>query len=643
MTLPFRRRHHDQDATHQRAMSIVVEGFLEPTPDDAAAWLADHLAGCAECRLESAALRSDRDLLRTLRDAPPVPPRDLWARTAAAIEAHPAARPDRRRQILPGRLAGLPLGALSGALVVLVVVGASLLPGLIPSGPDVAEPTGRTSGAPIATPISVVAGSIGWVSEADDGSFQVHFATIDRVCVGRGDGCAPLEATSAATIRLTDSPRSVLVSPNRKELVVVTSGATSEGTVLVMRIPEAPVASEPPASPSVSVGPSPSMPSSSPAPSDPVSPDPASPDPMSPGPSEPTRTGDPTVSPEPTPEPTPEGQVTIATGVVVVGDTAYSPDGTWLAFSARPVDGSAGPDLYLWQAGDATARAVTTDHGTYFAGWVGDRLLVSRAVVAEPVAVATPGPTDEPAPTATPVGSADATASPDPAATPAPVTATAIAALIDPVTLEETPLVPGDLWLPVVDPTASRVAYWSGTIVADGTGTGWRLGEGRLLLDGWRGQPVDGPAASGDLGSPAPSSDVEPTLDPTLAPTPGPLEPGPAGGPVVLLEGPIGDLEVRFDPTGTRLAIWTADPADPSTGTLRLLVIDPATGLVDPAVAPLAGVPALRGFSLDAGRLAWVTPAGQDGQGSHLEILGWSKDVFGSLSADPARRVLVLR
>lgn len=631
MTLPFRRRHHDQDATHHRAMSIVAEGFLEPITEDAAAWLADHLTGCAECRLEATALRADRELLRALRDAPPAPPRDLWARTAAAIESGPVPAAARsRRSLLPARFAGLPLGALSGALVVLLVVGTSLLPGLMPSGPDIAEPTGRVSDGPIATPISIVAGSIGWVSEADDGSFHVQFATIDRVCVGRGDGCAPLEATSAATIRLTESPRSVLVSPNRKELVVVTSSALDQGSVLVMRIPEAPIASAPPSSPTGSLGPSPTTTPTTPAPSEPVSLDPTSPDPVSPDPSEPVRSSDPIVSPEPTPEPTPDGQVTIATGVVVVGEAAYSPDGVWLAFSARPADGSAGPDLYLWQAGDATARPVTTDHGTYFAGWVGDRILVSRAVVAEPEVSETPAPSDEPV--ASPQGSASATVSPEPEATPAPVTATGSAALLDPATLEETPLVPGDIWLPVVDPTSNRVAYWSGTIVADEAGTGWRLGEGRLVLDAWRTELVPVLIGSGDPATPVPSDDIVPTLGP-----------GPVGAPVVLLDGPIGDLEVRFDPTGTRLAIWTADPADPATGTLRLLVIDPATGLVDPAIAPLAGVPARRGFSLDAGRLAWVTPPGQDGQGSHLEVLGWSLDAFGTLSADPARRVLVLR
>jgi cellulose synthase/poly-beta-1,6-N-acetylglucosamine synthase-like glycosyltransferase len=40
-------------------------------------------------------------------------------------------------------------------------------------------------------------------------------------------------------------------------------------------------------------------------------------------------------------------------GVKVVGQSAaYSPDGAWFAFTARPTDGSEGPDIYVWRVGD---------------------------------------------------------------------------------------------------------------------------------------------------------------------------------------------------------------------------------------------------------------------------------------------------
>ena len=92
---------------------------------------------------------------------------------------------------------------------------------------------------------------------------------------------------------------------------------------------------------------------------------------------------------------------------------------------------------------------------------------------------------------------------------------------------------------------------------------------------------------------------------------------------MVLADGPIADFDAWFDPTGTRLALWVADPVDPSVGTLRLVVLDPETLQVDTTTDPLPGVAALRGVSISNGRLAWVTPPGQDGQGSHVQVLAW--------------------
>jgi hypothetical protein len=110
-----------------------------------------------------------------------------------------------------------------------------------------------------------------------------------------------------------------------------------------------------------------------------------------------------------------------------------------------------------------------------------------------------------------------------------------------------------------------------------------------------------------------------------------------------LAVGPFADFDARFDPTSTRLAIWTADPATPVIGRLSLLTIDPATGVVNLDTPPLSNVPALRGFSIDDGRLAWTTPPGQDGQGSRVQVLGWTADSFGSIETVPAGQFLIIR
>ena len=63
--------------------------------------------------------------------------------------------------------------------------------------------------------------------------------------------------------------------------------------------------------------------------------------------------------------------------------------------------------------------------------------------------------------------------------------------------------------------------------------------------------------------------------------------------------------------------------------------VDPVTGAANP-VEPLPATPALRRFSIDRNRLAWVSPPGQDGQESSLQILGWNGDQFGEIETEPA-------
>ncbi len=89
--------------------------------------------------------------------------------------------------------------------------------------------------------------------------------------------------------------------------------------------------------------------------------------------------------------------------------------------------------------------------------------------------------------------------------------------------------------------------------------------------------------------------------------------------------------------------MWTADAADPSIGRLTLFHLDPETGtLRHPDGAP-TDVPALPGFSIGDGRLAWVTPHGQDAEGSRVQIVAWSGDGVGSVESVPGEDVVVVR
>jgi len=645
VNLPFRRRHHSADAAHERALALAGELLLAPLGEAEASWLDAHLASCGECRATVDAYATDRALLRTLRDAPPVPPRDLWARTAAAIEGEAARdrgsrRAGRRASAAAGaawvppdadaarrrpRLGAGPLGALSGALVVLVVVGASLLSGPSPTPP----PTGTVpagSDAPNATPIAVTADGLAWVRRSDDGTYSVFTAPVQEVCPPDEAACAPLRDSIVATMTLRQEPQAVVISPSANELVVATADGISSA-VLVIPVPSP--TPEPTTEPSLSVEPStppsiePSTPPSTP-PSIVPSIEPSSEPSAPPSPS----TG-PTSSPEPTPEPTPEGATAIASAVILVGDPAYSADGAWFAFAARPADGPGGPDLYVWQVGTPLAIRMTTDGRTVFSGWTGGLVLASR-VELEPGLMLTndglpaPDTSAAPSPSIEPGG--------EPSATPDLAGHFAKSFLVDPASGTIRSLGDRPMWRPSVDPTGRRVVFWEGLVTADESG-GWRLGAGRLILDGWIPPTSPGPV----------NPSVEPSASPDPSATAGPA-PGPAGEPVVILGLDAGatDFDARFDPTGTRLALWVADAADPLVGRLHLYVLDPASGAIDPDAAPLPGVPALRGFSIDAGRLAWVTPPGQDGEESRISVLAWRDDLFGRAESDPSGRFLIV-
>ena len=110
----------------------------------------------------------------------------------------------------------------------------------------------------------------------------------------------------------------------------------------------------------------------------------------------------------------------------------------------------------------------------------------------------------------------------------------------------------------------------------------------------------------------------------------------------VVDEGPFAEFDVRWDETGTWLAVWLADASDPSIGRLSLLQLDPVTGELDRPQGAPQDVPALPGFSIANGRLAWATPPGQDGEGSRVQIVAWTDDAVGAVESGPVENVVVI-
>ena len=606
MTLPFRRRHHDDEGSHDRARALSSSQLVEALGADEAAWLARHLESCTECRRETEAFIADRELLRSLRDKPIEPPRDLWAKTAAALDQaggkrlSTGTRADRRAPLARDRglqapRLRLPVGAVAGVVILLVVLGTAILPGVIRPSTQSAPPVALGSGTPGPTPIAVAAEPIVRMSTAADGSWELIVQDIGQVCPRARPECVPPPGNGPVQPigQLGAKASTMTISPDDHQLVFEAGGTASAGKIYVVPVPTKDTGQTPPPTASAGTG---------------------SQQPVTQAPG----------SPEPTPEETPIGQVEIASGVTVVGEVAYSPDGRYLAFSAAPIDRSTGPDLYLWSAGTGTAVAVTNDHATYFSAWLGSQILASRlALAAEPEQPGNPKASGQP-------GASGGKGQGNGQGNGQPVEGHPSSFLFDPVTLTRTDLTQPDVWLPVVDASARFVAYWSGTLTSK-DGVTWELGAGQLVLDKWStGVATPAPGASGAA---ATSSAAEASPVPAI---------GPAGEPKRLITGKVADFRAKFDPAGIHLALWVGEDIQEPVGRLHLVVIDPATGAIA-SEEPLPGTPALRRFSIDVNRLAWVSPPGQDGQESSLQVLGWDGDSFGEIHTEPAQDLLILR
>jgi len=300
---------------------------------------------------------------------------------------------------------------------------------------------------------------------------------------------------------------------------------------------------------------------------------------------------------------------------------AYSTDGQWVAFSARPSDGTQGPDIYAWHVGDAKAQPLTTDHASVFSAWDVDQILgtsvlpagstesetpaVTIAAAESPAAEsaepsAAPGHSASPS-SAVPTGRATPDATPSPAVASAPPDVPVASFLLDPVTGARTLITRPAVWRPVVDPTNRSVVFWTGDQALDPATKTWIPTKGQLVIADW--QALVGPG------------EVSAT----------PL-PGSAG-----LVG-VADWDVRWDPSGRHLAVWIADATDPSIGRLSLFAVN-ADGSVGETL--FADVAALPGLSLGSDRLAWASPPGQNGQGSTVSVYAWSEDGAGSLYGAP--------
>jgi len=346
---------------HERARALAAQRLDAPlTPADGA-WLEEHLAGCDACRSVAASYEADRLALRAMRDRQPEAPRDLWARTSAAIERESSARGGASRHATGSSRRPRPaLGVLSGVAVIAVVIGATVLSGGFSQAPSTAivPPASQppvaiasTPATPDATPFAVpAAGSVRWVGTSANGALAYNVAKVDEVCPveGRPD-CPTVSDDDSRHVDISIRPKSISKSPVNGQAVVVGEDAKGDDAVFVIALPTA----EATATPTPKPTPKPT-PASTPRPTATIEPSPSVEPTASSSDVVPSATPDatPEATPKPTAEPTPEPtpvstpvatptptsaiptNLAIVKGVKVVGESAaYSPDGAWFAFT----------------------------------------------------------------------------------------------------------------------------------------------------------------------------------------------------------------------------------------------------------------------------------------------------------------------
>jgi hypothetical protein len=162
--------------------------------------------------------------------------------------------------------------------------------------------------------------------------------------------------------------------------------------------------------------------------------------------------------------------------------------------------------------------------------------------------------------------------------------------LLDPVSGIDQGGNPVAAWRPTVAPGGTSAAWWDGKVVLASDGVSLVPGAGRLVLGAW---PIG------------------------------------KAGEQVLAEGPLADWQVRWDETGSFLAVWIAGSTPGAPGRLSLYPVDPLTGRASLAKPILSDEPALDGFSLRDGRLAWTAP--KAGGGTTVQVYAWRGDTVGRL------------
>jgi hypothetical protein len=567
-------------------------------------WLKGHLATCPDCAGIADDYRSIHDELHSL--AMPEVPRDLWARTSAALDVAEAAGHAKSRTMGNGAQPARRQMVWTAAAVGLVVVVAAV--SLLSQSPISHPPAASTGSSMVAlatsspselfadaqAPLVVVNGTSYWMS-SDSGLYEIKGGTAR--CTA-SDGSCTVSTGSVQTLgSITSStPVSAVIAPDATraavwtadKVVILPLSAAAPTVAIDQLTPQPSIAATPTATASASEAAAPAAPAAE-TPTVTVKASPSS----------------------PAASPTPAIPLAILAGYEIVGrDPEFSADGTEVAFSARPVDHSTGPDLFVWRVGQELATVVTHRHADMFAGWYGRQVIVS--VITGASGTSGTGGTSY---------------------------------VFDPET-GKVSQISRPMLLPTVDPTGRYLIFWSGTVEFDQASGLWQPGNGNLYFDAWSDitlvpstldpvatpSPTQTPAppaspspaassaspeesssgsAEAAVSTPQASAVPTPTATPTATaagtPTPAPLS-LPQVLPASPAQGTVHQWVVRWDAAAQHVAIWVADPGSARIGSLSLFSVNLATGFVDTNEPLLAADKVLITLSFDdAGHLVYTS------------------------------------
>jgi hypothetical protein len=582
-----------EQLTHEQARALALESIdtrLEPAD---AARLGDHLDACPECAAIDAEYRAIHQELHGL--AMPAVPRDLWARTSAALdkaESAPAGLSLTRVQQFASRNVALLSTAVAAAVVVVLVASNVILqsPGSAP------RPAGASAGiAAVGSgasshesespqgPLAVVGGTSYWISEAA-GVYEIKGGS-DQCPAGQA-GCSISGSGQTLGSVKSATPVSAVIAPDASRAAVWTDS----------KIAVLPLVAKPAMVPLDLLTPRPTgaalatptatqVPAGTPA-SD-QSPLPTS----APATSAVAPTATETALATSTP-------VAILSGYEIVGlDPEFSSDGLILAFAARPKDHSTGPDVFVWHVGQEQAHAVTFRHADQLAGWLGDRILISEFSGASASAGrATPGYASY---------------------------------LFDPRagTAEQ---IDRPMLLPSADPTGHFLVYWAGTVELDHSSGLWHAAAGDLYFESWSNlsltptslapvasatdSPTPTPIATAADGAVGPSE--APSYAASAAPTDagGPLQPSDSTARALVTTdqpGQVRDWIVRWDASGRHAAVWVAEAGSAAIGRLSVFSIDRDAGHADSDQPLPESERVTTGLGFDGGHLSYTTVDGK--------------------------------